>query len=185
MLLAGLLAATRTLWLGALGGFLVESEAPMPAEMVVVLAGDESGHRILKGAELVLQGYAPRVLVSGPPCCYGTYESERAIDFAVRHGYPRDWFIALPHTARSTLAEAQVVLPELRRRGVRRFLVVTSDYHSGRAARVYRRLAPPESFRVVTAADPDFNGGAWWDTREGKKQVFVEWAKTIADWLGV
>jgi uncharacterized SAM-binding protein YcdF (DUF218 family) len=185
VLLAGLLAATRTQWLGALGGFLVESEAPMPAEMVVVLAGDQEGHRILRGAELVLQGYAPKVLVSGPPCCYGAWESESAIDFAVRHGYPRDWFIPLPHTAKSTLAEAQVVLPELKRRGVRRFLVVTSDYHSGRAARVYSRFAPRESFRVVAAADPDYNGGAWWFTREGKKQVFVEWAKTVADWLGI
>jgi uncharacterized SAM-binding protein YcdF (DUF218 family) len=185
VLLAGLLAATRTLWLGALGGFLVESEAPMPAEMVVVLAGDENGYRILKGAELAMQGYAPKVLVSGPPCCYGAYESERAIDFAVRHGYPRDWFIPLPHTASSTVAEAQVVLPELRRRQVRRFLLVTSEYHSGRAARVYRRLAPEESFRVVAAADPDFNAGAWWHTRDGRKQVFIEWAKTVADWLGI
>ena len=84
VLLAVLLAATRTLWLGEMGRFLVESEAPMPAEMVVVLAGDEHGNRILKGAELVMRGYAPKVLVSGPPCCYGTYESERALLCPIR-----------------------------------------------------------------------------------------------------
>jgi uncharacterized SAM-binding protein YcdF (DUF218 family) len=183
--LAAILIAARSYWLGALGGFLVESEEPFHADLAVVLAGDDSGNRILKAAELVKQGYAPKVLVSGPECCYGRYESDLAIPFAVGHGYPAEWFIALPATTKSTREEALAILPELQRRQVRRFLVVTSDYHSRRAARVYRALAPAGSFRVVTAPDVYFAAERWWHNREGRKQFLLEWLKTVADWVGL
>jgi uncharacterized SAM-binding protein YcdF (DUF218 family) len=184
-LLAGILVLTRPLWLTALGRFLVESQEPFSAEMVVVLAGDDTGHRILKGAELVRQGYAPKVLVSGPECCYGNHESDLAIPFAVQQGCSQEWFIPLPHSARSTLEEARLVLRELESRHVRRFLLVTSDFHTARAARVYRRLAPRGSFRVVAASSPDFSAGGWWHSREGRKQFLIEWIKTVAYWFGI
>ena len=52
--------------MGWLGEFLVHTETPSHADVIVVLAGDPSGHRILRAAELVKQGYASKVLVSGP-----------------------------------------------------------------------------------------------------------------------
>ena len=80
----------------ALGGYLVDAGPPAQAGMIVVLAGDHYGGRILKAAELVRQGVAPKVLVSGPEnCCFGVYESELAIAFAVRHGYPDSYFVSL------------------------------------------------------------------------------------------
>ena len=61
-----MLAVSSPVWLGWVGSFLVKTDEPFHADMVVVLAGDWAGHRILKGGELVEQGYAPQVLVSGP-----------------------------------------------------------------------------------------------------------------------
>lgn len=183
--LAVVLILSRSYWLGALGRYLIASEEPFQADMVVVLAGDDSGHRILRAAELVRQGYAPKVLVSGPECCYGRHESDLAIPFAVQHGYPAEWFIALPAAVKSTREEALAILPELQRRRVRRFLVVTSDYHSRRAGRVYRALAPAGSFRVVTAPDVYFGAERWWHSREGRKQFLIEWMKTVAYWVGM
>lgn len=175
----------REVWLAALGRFLVESEEPFRADIVVVLAGDDHGNRILKGAELVRQGYAPKVLVSGPECCYGMHESDLAIPFAVRHGYPADWFVPLPFRGFSTREEARFVLAGLARLGVRRFLLVTSDYHTRRAARIYRGLVAPGSFRVIAAPDWAFTPDGWWRTREGEKQAFYEWVKTLANWCGI
>jgi uncharacterized SAM-binding protein YcdF (DUF218 family) len=139
----------------------------------------------LKAAELVREGYTPGVLVSGPSGAYGSYECDLAIGFAVRRGYPRDWFIGLPMEAYSTEEEAHVVLDDLRRRKLRRVLLVTSDYHTARAARIYRSLAPDLSFRVVAAPDRFFNAANWWRHRQGRKQFFFEWTKTIATVVGL
>ncbi len=182
--LAGLILS-RGVWLSAFGGFLVNSQSPFKADIVLVLAGDEHGNRLLKAAELVNAGYAPRILVSGPLCCYGNRESDLAIGFAVKHGVPPEWLISFPIQGSSTRAEAKEILAELRRLGVKRFLVVTSNYHTRRAGAIYRSMAAPETFRVVAAPDWAFSPEAWWRSREGQKQVFFEWSKTIGNWLGL
>ena len=73
---------THALWLGALGAYLIRADQPAHADYAVVLAGDARGHRIIKGAELVRQGYVRKALISGPPGCYGIIESELAVNFA-------------------------------------------------------------------------------------------------------
>lgn len=180
----GIILLASPYWLRGMGDILVDSEQPFHADMVVVLAGDDKGGRILKGAELVKQGHAPAVLVSGPVCCYGKHESDLAIEFAVSQGYPQEWFIPLPMVANSTREEAHILVRELDRLKVRRFLLVTSDYHTRRAARVYRALVPPGSFRII-AADGGYLGDGWWHSREGQKQVAFEWMKTVAYWVGM
>jgi uncharacterized SAM-binding protein YcdF (DUF218 family) len=180
-----LAAATHSWWLTGLGRLLVRDEGPAHADIAVVLAGDYSGHRILRAAELVKQGYVPQVLVSGPNMMYGSYECDLAIPFAVQRGYPESWFIRAPNEARSTREEAAAILPDLRRRGVHRFLLVTSDYHTARAARIYRAAASDLEVRVVAAPDEYFTPGGWWHNREGRKIFLVEWMKTVANALGM
>jgi len=184
-MVAAVLILSHALWLAALGAFLVRGEQPCPVEMVVVLAGDLYGHRILKGAELVRQGFAPRVLVSGPAGHYGFYESELAIAFAIRHGFPPDYFIALPNFSNSTQEEAVDVLDELRRRNVRRFLIVTSDFHTRRAGSIYRAQASGMQFRMVAAPDEYFRADTWWRSRQGRKACVLEWLKTVSEWIGI
>lgn len=188
IVIAAVLAITVSaspLWLRGIGYALVRSEAPFPAEMIVVLAGDPSGSRILKAAELARQGFAPKILVSGPSGNYGHNEADLAIDFAAAHGYARDIFIPLPHKARSTLTEAQVLVAELRRRSVQRFILVTSNYHSRRAGRIFDRAARGMTMRVVDAPDQDFTPGGWWRNREACKIVFYEISKTIGGAMGL
>ena len=88
VLLILLLFVTHALWLSALARYLVDADAPAPADVVVVLAGDLTGKRLLTGANLVKQGLAPNVLVSGPIGRFDAYESDYAIAFALRRGYP-------------------------------------------------------------------------------------------------
>jgi len=180
---------TRTLWLAGLGRALVFDQPPAKADMAVVLGGDYTGRRILKGAELVREGYVPVVLVSGPPDFYGSHESDFAIQFAIRRGCPAGWFVALPISALSTRDEAVQVLAELHRRNVRSFLLVTSNYHTARAARTYRwaekAMADPPNFRTVAAPDDYFQPDSWWRTREGRRTLFIEWTKTVAYALGI
>jgi uncharacterized SAM-binding protein YcdF (DUF218 family) len=179
----------HALWLPWLGDLLIRDDGPAKADIAVVLGGDFYGHRIEKAAELVRAGYAPAVLVSGPAGMYGVYESDLAIPYIVRKGYAAEWFIPFPNAALSTREEAEAVLPELRRRNVHSFLLVTSDYHTARAGRIYRALErrTPESpaMRVVAAPDEFFHADSWWRNRQGQKIAFTEWAKTFAAVLGI
>jgi uncharacterized SAM-binding protein YcdF (DUF218 family) len=149
------------------------------------LAGDGFGYRILKGAELVKQGYAPKVFMSGPTGHYDVGEDELAINFAVKHGFPREWFIGVPNDSRSTREEANSMLGELRKRGIRSFLLVTSDYHTRRSARIYRDVAKDLTFHVVAAKDRYFRADGWWRVREGRKIALVEWTKLVTYLFGI
>jgi uncharacterized SAM-binding protein YcdF (DUF218 family) len=180
---------TRAWWLAGFGRALVHDDGPAKADIAVVLAGDAYGHRILKAAELVREGYVPAVLVSGPAGAYGMNESDLAIPFAVRNGCPEQWFINFPNKSLSTREEAGDVLQELRRRNVKSFLLVTSDYHSARARRIYlateRASGGGPEFRTVSAPDEFFHPNSWWQNRQGQKIAFIEWSKTVATVFGL
>ena len=178
-------AITHSLWLSALGAYLIRADQPAHADYAVVLAGDAYGHRIIEGGELVRQGFVRKALISGPRGFYGMPESELAVNFAVKKGYPADYFVQFPHCELSTQAEAQVIIPELRRLGVHSFLLVTSDYHTHRAGRYFRQLADELDMRVIAAPDEFFRWNSWWRNREGQKIFYMEWSKTVASLFGL
>ncbi len=176
----------HTTVLAALGAYLVRDEPPVKADMVLVLGGDFYGNRILKAADLVRRGYAPKVLVSGAPGIYGYNECDLAIPFAEKAGYPASYFLHFEHNATSTKEEADAVTAELRRLGAKRVLLVTSDFHTHRAGKIFRAAAPDLTFYVVSAPDAHFTAGGWWRDREGRKTFFLtEWTKTVSEWIGL
>lgn len=184
LIAVALLLAFQSSVLAALGNFLIKAGPPQKADIVVVLAGDGYGNRILKGAELVREGWAPKVLVSGPNGSYGNYECDLEIAFAVKAGFPESYFLHLEHRARSTEDEATVVVRKLRSMGVKKMILVTSDYHTRRAGKIYRNAAPDLQIFVVAARDEYFTAGGWWHDREARKIFLLEWTKTIAErWI--
>ncbi len=179
------LAVTHNLWLRWLGEYLTYSQPPCKSDLIVVLAGDWAGNRVRKAGDLLREGWAPKVLISGAGTFYGLNEGDLGVQFAVNDGYPASGFFSLPSPARSTLEEAQYIVPELRRRGVHHFMLVTSDFHTRRSAEIYHKVAPDLPFCVVAAKDADFSPDGWWHNREGRKTAFFEWCKTLAHWFGI
>ena len=178
--------------LARLGEALVNNQPPQKADAVIVLAGDAVGNRILKGVELVQQGFAPVIYVSGPEGYYGHSEDQLAIEFAVNRGHQAQWFVGVPNHAESTLDEARIMLPMLRAKGVQRVLLVTSNFHTARAARIFRRVAqggqanaPAIEIVSVAAKDASFAPQGWWNNRRGQKVFFYEASKTFADYAGL
>lgn len=167
--------------LAALGNFLVKAGPPEKADIIVVLAGDGYGHRILKAGELIKAGYAPRALISGPNGNYGYYECDMAIPFAVKAGYPESYFVHFEHTERSTLTEAHKAVQKLHEMGVKRAIVVTSNFHTRRAGMMFRRAAPDIEFFIVAAPDEYFKPDSWWHDREASKIFLYEWLKTASE----
>ena len=185
--LAVVLFLAHPLWLPLLAAILIHDDGPAKADIAVVLGGDYSGQRMMTAADLVKKGYVPAILVSGPPGIYDVNEADAAIDFMVARGFPRDWFIPCRNAAMSTREETPLILEELRRRNVRSFLLVTSNYHTARARRVYLAAEQGQgpAFRMIAAPDRFFSTQAWWRSREGQKTLFFEWSKTVATAFGM
>ena len=184
--LAVLLAVvTYPLWLTALGGYLVHTDPPVPADLIVVLAGDFSGSRILTAGDLVREGFATKAFISGPSGAYGLYESDLAIALAVRNGYPASYFVAFPNDSKSTASESAAIISELRKLRVHKIDLVTSNFHTRRAARIFRSQAPDIELHTVAAPDRYFTPNGWWKEREGRKTFLMEWAKTVGAWFGM
>ena len=158
------------------------SEAPQASDLILVLGGDFYGPRVIRAAELALQGYAPKVLISGPPYRgqleeQARPEGEFAIAFLARQGYRTDSIESFGHTARSTIEEALALRPELARRGVKRVLLVTSAHHSRRALIVFQLLCPGVHFISVPAPDPFYHPDRWWRDESSRKLFVSEWTK--------
>jgi uncharacterized SAM-binding protein YcdF (DUF218 family) len=167
------------------GALLVEDDGLRKADAILVLGGDDSGARIIKAAQLATEGYSSYVLVSGPPNLLG-HDSDATIEFARRNGYPETLFrpVWLPAGTDSTRSEATFLGSYLRTHAIHSVLLVTSNFHSRRAARLWRKQAPWIGVTVVAAPDPSFTPDGWWKTRTGQKVFLLEWTKTIAAWLG-
>lgn len=171
------LAGWKT-FLRELGEFLAPNPTPQPADLVLVLAGDFWGPRVLRGAELGTQGFAPVVLISSTPYARST-EAQEAIDFLAARGYSRRLFQGFEHHAHSTITEAIALRPELERRGVRRVLLVTSAYHSRRASIVFRLFCPGIKFIAIGAPDDLYHPEDWWEYPRSRRLFFLEWSKII------
>jgi uncharacterized SAM-binding protein YcdF (DUF218 family) len=168
-----------------MGSLLVSDGPPVSSDLIFVLGGDLTGGRILKAGELARAGFAPAVLVSNGEPSYGVRESELAIRFAAQHGFPENLFTAENWTATSTSDEARLAIPDFRKRGAHRILMVTSSWHTARAGRVFRRAAPDLQFRFAGVDDPVWHHGDWWTDRQGRKLFGLEAVKTIADYLRI
>jgi uncharacterized SAM-binding protein YcdF (DUF218 family) len=180
-----LVLVTYPIWLTVLAGYLVRSDKPAPADMIVVLAGDFTGSRIFTAGGLVRQGFAAKALISGPSGIYGLYESDLAIALAVHNGYPASYFVAFPNDSKSTASETEALVSQLRKLSVHKIDLVTSNFHTRRAGRMFRNQAPDIEVHVVAAPDRYFTTNGWWKEREGRKTFLIEWMKTVGSWLGL
>ncbi|MBC7925937.1 MAG: YdcF family protein [Bryobacteraceae bacterium] len=187
VLLAALtLFFTAPVWLPGVGYLLVQDEAPRAADALLVLAGDWKGERILKACEVAASGFVPTILVSGPMLLYGQNEADLAIAYAVKGGCNPAILEACRLNASSTEEEARVFQPELRRRKIQRLLVVTSNFHTARAGRIFRkRLGGEVEVHMIAAPDKYFNPTSWWRDRQGQKTAFYEFSKTLSNLIGL
>jgi uncharacterized SAM-binding protein YcdF (DUF218 family) len=178
LILTAILALRWQATLTSLGSFLVDSQPPHQADLIVVLGGDFWGPRVLVGAELARLRYAPIALISGPPY-QGRPEGEFAVDFLVQKGYPRELFQVLALHTGSTIGEAKALRGELARRHVKRVLLVTSSYHSRRATIVLTLFCPGVQFISVPATDPHYHIVKWWNDDSSRQLFFSEWSKIL------
>ncbi|HLG96286.1 MAG TPA: YdcF family protein [Bryobacteraceae bacterium] len=182
---AALIALALIRWQATLnwaGNYLVCSDPLEHADLIVVMGGDFWGPRVIKAADLGMQGLAPVVLISGPPY-RDQPEGNLAVEFLVKQGYERGLFAVFPHHESSTLGEVLVLGGELARRRARRVIVVTSAYHSRRCAILFRLFYPDIRFVLAPAPDSHYRADGWWRDPSSRHFFFSECAKILGSIL--
>jgi uncharacterized SAM-binding protein YcdF (DUF218 family) len=187
----GLAGAIAWYWLlPTIGTLLVQDSPPRQADAVVVLnTGVDYYPRLVEAAELVMAGYAPRVIINGNRKTAILRELEAAgftpslpWDTDIRRmlnllGVMDEQILSISvEDAYDTISEARGVAPELRQQGFKRLLIVTSRFHTRRAGHIWRQAFPGEFDIITVAASKDpFDPAGWW--REGRqiKQVMAEY----------
>ena len=78
-----------------------------------------------------------------------------------------------------------VLESECRKRGIKKLLLVTSEFHTRRASRILQRVAPQLYFRTVGSRTAVYDPDSWWKNRPSRKIWLLEASKTVADFLGM
>jgi uncharacterized SAM-binding protein YcdF (DUF218 family) len=161
----------------ACGRFLVINQ-PRSSDVIVILAG-ETDRRLVRGLEVLDQGYAPRLILDVPARAriYQWDQTELARKYV--EGLPQASRIAIcPIYGLSTRAEVQDVSRCLQGTEGRRILLVTSDFHTRRALSTFSRVAPAD-YSVAATFDRQEFGVQWWQHRQWAKTNLQEWAKLM------
>ena len=117
------------------GNFWVVDEGPVASDAIVILGDDNyPADRATRAAELIKAGWAPRVIASGrylrPRASIAELEEHDLID----RGVPQTAVVRLAHRAENTRDEAAAISQFILSKGWKRIIVVTSNYHTRRAA---------------------------------------------------
>ena len=92
--------------------------------------------------------------------------------------------VPIPEPVKSTRSEAQFLGAVLQKQDIKSIDLVTSNYHTARAAWLWRKENPWLRVNVIPAPDPYFSPGGWFNSREGQKTFLLEWMKMFASHFG-
>lgn len=172
------------------GGYILVNTNPLPphAQVAVVLNGSAAGLRARTAGAIKLleSGIVSNLLMSVPP---QTYWGESVP--VVAHQYFAKQFGAADASkidycisaANSTFEEAHAVTDCLQAAGWTRVIIVTSNYHTRRAGRIWRKAAakakPPLTVWLHGVADGDYQPRGWWSKRIYAKTWLLEFSKLV------
>ena len=169
--------------LNALAGSLVRAEPLTRADAVVVLTGDRSGDRMAEGIRLYEKGFGAYIVFWGGQL----YWKYNYADLLL--GQLKESGIGSGQVAYSTRAiipyssegEARENIRTLKSRGAKSFILVTSNYHTARAGRIYDRLARENGMAVIVhpADDSLVHIHDWWKDHDSARMIFLELQKAL------
>ena len=176
-------------WIGAR---LIHADDLVRSDLIVVLAGG-TPVREIEAADLYVAGYAPRVALTVEAEAPGVetlrdrgIPFERAVDLRKRllmHlGVPEPAVVVLNSAyVNSTKSETELVRDWMTANRARRVIVVTSSFHSRRAALTFRRALRGSGADVVVrpASHDTFRANDWWHDRQTLRNGLFEWQKLM------
>jgi len=121
---------------------------PLAQSDAIVLVGGGFKERAPAAAMLYRDGYAPLVILANDGVFSGwstkynrnLYQVEWAEEVLVTLGVPREHIVKLPYYGSATMFDALAVKLYLFRSGLKKIIIVTSDYHSRRAFWTFKHV---------------------------------------------
>ncbi|MFQ5431271.1 MAG: YdcF family protein [Nitrospinota bacterium] len=166
---------------------LVREDIIQPSDAIVVLAGDRRGERMESGINLYKKGYGKYLVFWGGPIYWKISLAELALRQITEGGVPLEKVIFSEEKLDefSTRGEANVNMRLLRENGIRSFILVTSPYHTARAASVYEKLINGTDMKmyIYPSIDTAVTLNEWWTDRYSAKMVYYELTKRLFYWL--
>jgi uncharacterized SAM-binding protein YcdF (DUF218 family) len=172
------------------GGYLLIKSEPLPrrADGAVILQASlpSENARIAGAVQLLQQGTVDKVLLSIPKQGYWNLSLPDLAHSYLQKQYGDEIasqisFCETAPNVDSTEQEALAIMPCIQQYHWHSLIVVTSNFHSRRAAmiwhRTWRRVQPPVQLYVDGVADPLFQPEGWWRHREYAKTWFFESTK--------
>jgi hypothetical protein len=178
-MVAGLVLAVLLILFAANAGSFLVVDAPLPSDVIVVLAG-ETDRRPTRALELLQQGYGKRVLIDVP--ADSTIYTFTQLDLAQKYvqNLPQAAVVSVcPIVGLSTKGETEDVEKCLTRMNAGTVLIVTSEFHTRRALSIFRQELPGRTFSVAAAYDSAQFGTHWWTHRQWAKTVVDEWLRLL------
>lgn len=180
-----------------LGTFLAREDPLSKADAIFVLAGTQMT-RPLEGADLYLEGYAPRLVLSreylepafaiierrGAPL---SSQVERSRDVLIKLGVPPAALLLPDKLHGSTAAEAITVRELSQTNRWRTVIVVSSKYHLRRARFAMQRELSEAGVQVLMRGSryDDATPERWWTQRSDIRDMLSELPKFAAYALGL
>lgn len=150
---------------------------PARADGVVALTGAGSNERIGAAMELLQDGKANRMLVSGVSR-QASREDIRTVSRAVRRLY--DCCVDLGFDAADTVGNARETQEWARSLRYDSLIVVTADYHMPRAMLELRGAMPDTRLTAYPVATSVVDAHRWWRTSGGVRLMVGEYTKYLA-----
>ncbi len=188
VLLAAAYVFRARLLTGAADFLVVDTHPLQPADLIFVLNG-EYDSRTLRASQLYQQGYAPQIVMAHSKALLaeklGVVASETDVAVAVMEklGVPSDRIVILPagEGVTSTYDEALALRQYAEGHSIRRILLVTSAFHTRRAAWIiHKELSGlPVTLEVAAAPYGGFDATDWWHSEDGLITVNNEYIKLL------
>jgi uncharacterized SAM-binding protein YcdF (DUF218 family) len=183
-LLLALLFLGHGFILGKMGRYLYYRDEMKPADVIVVLAGEET-ERVEYGVKLFREGWArkDRIILAGGPLVWkytwASLMKEQAISLGVSKKA-----ILLEDKSRTTEEDAIFTKEILNKYGYKSCILVTSPYHSRRATEIFRNVMGNKITVVSAPSDKSwFSFDEWWKRGRDRRCVFSEYSKFMWLWI--
>ena len=192
-ILTGLYAVSGSVF-RCMGEFLIYDDPSGKSDAAVVLNTDlEYYPRLIEASAIYKQGLARKIIINGnrktdslrnieamgfEKCC-AWYEDRMSILELL--GVPRyDVLAVSAEDAYDTVTEAEAVGSEVVKQGYKNIILITSKFHTRRAAHIWKDLYRDElKVTSVSAKTDPFDPASWWEQGRQVRWVLAEYGAWI------
>lgn len=182
ILISALLYLGHGFLLEKAGRFLEYRDELKPADVIVVLAGEHT-ERVEHGAKLFKDGWArkDRLILAGGPIVWKYTWASLMKEQALYLGIPKS-SVLIEDRSRSTEEDAIFTKEILNSHGYNSLILVTSSYHSRRAAKIFRTIMGGEIKVISAPCETNWlKFDKWWKRRMDRAKILDEYSKFL--WL--